>query len=84
MRPSSCTRVQSTDCSPPVSQVLAPSARSVNINAAIMDMYLEHLMPEMTQPGDDHNYGSAAMYDVMILQVGDVVDVGILRAHSRL
>lgn len=26
-------------------------------------------MPEITEPGDDGNYGSAAMYDVMILQV---------------
>lgn len=31
-------------------------------------MYLEHLLPEITQAGDDHNYGSSAMYDVMILQ----------------
>ena len=41
----------------------------MNINDQIMSMYLEHLLPEITQPGDDHNYGSAAMYDVMILQV---------------
>ena len=33
--------------------------------------YVEHLMPEITTPGDDHNYGSAAMLDVMILQVSE-------------
>ncbi|GAB4815345.1 hypothetical protein N2152v2_002391 [Parachlorella kessleri] len=55
---------------PPISfpQVLAPCSARVNINDQIMTMYLEHLLPEITQPGDDHNYGSAAMYDVMILQ----------------
>lgn len=50
-------------------QVLAPCSDRININSQIMDMYLEHLLPEIAQPGDDRNYGSAAMIDVMILQV---------------
>ncbi|KAL4451201.1 hypothetical protein ABPG77_009273 [Micractinium sp. CCAP 211/92] len=54
---------------PPITyeQVLAPCAL-VNINTSIMDMYLEHLLPEITGPGDDHNYGSSAMNDVTALQ----------------
>ncbi|KAL4422928.1 hypothetical protein ABPG75_009125 [Micractinium tetrahymenae] len=54
---------------PPITyeQVLAPCAL-VNINASIMDMYLEHLLPEIAAPGDDHNYGSSAMNDVTVLQ----------------
>lgn len=39
------------------------------MNQSILKLYLEHLLPEITSPGDDGNYGSAAMYDVMILQV---------------
>ena len=33
-----------------------------------MDMYLGHLLAGITSPGDDNNYGSAAMYDVLCLQ----------------
>ena len=33
-----------------------------------MDLYLQELMPGITQPGDDNNYGSAAMQDVLCLQ----------------
>ena len=53
---------------PPCPQVLHSPAL-VNINSSIMDMYLEHLLPEITAPGDDHNYGSSAMHDVTVLQV---------------
>lgn len=49
-------------------QVLAPSAR-VNINSQVLSMYLDHLLPEIAAPGDDHNYGSSAMNDVTALQV---------------
>jgi chorismate mutase len=49
-------------------QVLWPSAADVNVNPKIMDMYLNHLLPETTPVGDDRNYGSAAMHDVIILQ----------------
>lgn len=49
-------------------EVLWPPAAGVNVNEKIMDMYIGHLLPEIALPGDDKNYGSAAMYDVMILQ----------------
>ena len=50
-------------------QVLAPCARAININADVMALYLDHLLPGITAPGDDGNYGSAACYDVLCLQV---------------
>lgn len=49
-------------------QILWPPAANVNINSKIMDMYLNHLLPAITEPGDDSNYGSAALHDVVILQ----------------
>lgn len=49
-------------------QVLWPAAADVNLNPKIMDMYLNHMLPETTPEGDDRNYGSAAMHDVIILQ----------------
>ena len=49
-------------------QVLAPCAESINLNSLIMDLYLHELMPGITEPGDDNNYGSAAMQDVLCLQ----------------
>ena len=52
-----------------LAQVLAPGSETININDQIMAMYLDHLLPEITQPGDDMNYGSCAMDDVMVLQV---------------
>lgn len=48
--------------------VLYPAAKEVNVNNAIMEMYLEHLLPGIAVEGDDGQYGSSAMYDVMILQ----------------
>ena len=51
------------------SQVLAPYARDININDKVMALYLDHLLPGITQPGTDNNYGSSAMYDVLALQV---------------
>ena len=48
--------------------MLYPAAKEVNVNNAIMDMYLEHLLPGISETGDDGQYGSSAMYDVMILQ----------------
>ncbi|KAL4857493.1 Glycosyltransferase family protein 64 protein C5 [Chlorella vulgaris] len=55
---------------PPITyeQVLAPCSTVVNINNAILDMYLQDLLPEISVPGDDHNYGSSAMNDVTALQ----------------
>ena len=55
---------------PPRAQVLSPAAvRAVSINPTILGMYLDHLLPEIAAPGDDHNYGSSAMNDVTALQV---------------
>ena len=50
-------------------QVLAPYAKDININGEVMDMYLRHLLPGITRAEDDGNYGSAACYDVLCLQV---------------
>lgn len=50
-------------------QVLAPYARDININDKVMALYLDHLLPGITDPGTDNNYGSSAMYDVLALQV---------------
>ncbi|EIE23707.1 chorismate mutase [Coccomyxa subellipsoidea C-169] len=52
----------------PLFAVLAPFAREININDKIMQLYLDHLVPGITQPGDDNNYGSAACHDVLALQ----------------
>ncbi|BDA47666.1 Chorismate mutase 1, chloroplastic [Coccomyxa sp. Obi] len=49
-------------------EVLAPCARRININDKIFSLYLDHLIPGITQPGDDNNYGSAALSDVLTLQ----------------
>ncbi len=51
-----------------VLQVLAPCAERININADIMALYLDQLLPGITAPEDDGNYGSAACYDVLCLQ----------------
>ena len=49
-------------------QILVPWAKSINLNRQIMDLYLTELMPGITEPGDDNNYGSSAMQDVLCLQ----------------
>lgn len=49
-------------------QVLAPCAEAINLNNVVMDLYLHELVPGITEPGDDNNYGSAAMQDVLCLQ----------------
>lgn len=51
-----------------VHQVLAPGASSININNRIMELYLHHILPNITQPGDDSNYGSSVTHDVWALQ----------------
>lgn len=50
-------------------QVLAPCAAAINVNQTLLALYIHRLLPSITQPGDDGNYGSAGMYDVMALQV---------------
>ena len=49
-------------------QVLAPYHRTINVNDQIMHLYLHQLLSAITAPGDDSNYGSAAVYDVLCLQ----------------
>lgn len=49
--------------------VLARYARYINLNPRIMDLYLDTILPGITQPGDDTHYGSAATQDVLALQV---------------
>ncbi|GBG64980.1 hypothetical protein CBR_g48729 [Chara braunii] len=49
-------------------KVLCPGAEAVNVNLAIWKMYLEWLLPQLAEEGDDRNYGSAATCDVMCLQ----------------
>ena len=64
--------------------VLAPGASAaVNINARILGMYLEHLLPEIAAPGDDNNYGSSAMHDVTVLQVRVRVCVRVLQTGRQ-
>ena len=48
--------------------MLAPYHRSINLNSQIMQLYITQLLSAITAPGDDSNYGSAAMYDVLCLQ----------------
>ena len=49
-------------------QDLAPYHREVNVNAEILAMYTDHLLLGITEPGNDNNYGSSAMLDVLCLQ----------------
>jgi hypothetical protein len=54
---------------------LAPYARDININEKVMALYLDNLLPGITQPGTDNNFGSSAMYDVLALQVSNILNV---------
>ena len=38
-----------------------------------MALYLEAILPGISAPGQDNNFGSSAMYDVLALQVGGPV-----------
>ena len=67
-----------------------PQAKGINLNKQIMDLYLQELMPGITEPGDDNNYGSAAMQDVLCLQAlskrihyGKFVAEAKYRAHPE-
>ena len=55
---------------PPIvfKDVLHPCAESININDRIMSMYVDNLLPEMCEGGDDNNYGSASLCDLACLQ----------------
>jgi chorismate mutase len=48
-------------------EVLAPGAKAINLNDRIVQVYLDKIMPGITQTSDDNNYGSTAMHDVLCL-----------------
>ncbi|CAG8695718.1 3352_t:CDS:2 [Dentiscutata erythropus] len=47
-------------------QILKPN--NINVNAKIMEFYVEQIVPSLCAMEDDQNYGSAATRDVMCLQ----------------
>ncbi|XP_022957706.1 chorismate mutase 1, chloroplastic-like [Cucurbita moschata] len=49
-------------------QVPHPGADSININEKVRSMYFESLIPKLVKEGDDGNYGSAAVCDMICLQ----------------
>ncbi|CAI8595251.1 unnamed protein product [Vicia faba] len=49
-------------------QVLHPIADSININDNVWSVYFKVLIPQLVKEGDDGNYGSSAVCDVMCLQ----------------
>ncbi|KAI5442889.1 Chorismate mutase 1-like protein [Lathyrus oleraceus] len=49
-------------------QVLHPIAESININGNVWSVYFRNLIPQLVKEGDDGNYGSSAVCDVMCLQ----------------
>jgi len=49
--------------------VLHPIAESININDNVWSVYFRVLIPQLVKEGDDGNYGSSAVCDVMCLQV---------------
>lgn len=53
----------------PVASMLHARAGALNINVEILDVYLSTILPAFTDAGDDAQYGSSAMYDVLLLQV---------------
>ncbi|KAJ2690281.1 chorismate mutase aro7 [Coemansia spiralis] len=42
--------------------------QNINVNEDIFDMYVNTVVPGITQPGDDTNYGSSATRDIECLQ----------------
>ena len=61
--------VHADDLSSFLLQILAPFNKEINLNSKIMSHYIDDLLPRITSPGDDGNYGSSAFHDVIILQV---------------
>lgn len=49
-------------------QILHPFAATININPSIWKLYFDELLPNFTIEGDDGNYGSTAVCDVLCLQ----------------
>ena len=42
---------------------------TISLNEEIMQLYLETLVPAISEPGDDLNHVSTCMFDVQLLQV---------------
>ncbi|KAI5060038.1 hypothetical protein GOP47_0024458 [Adiantum capillus-veneris] len=49
-------------------QVLHDCASTININPLIWKLYFDELLPRFSSKGDDGNYGSTAVCDVLCLQ----------------
>lgn len=65
-------------------EVLHPAGKAINLNAEIMSLYLCSLLPKICEPGDDSNYGSAAMHDVAVLQaLSKRIHFGLFVAESK-
>lgn len=65
-------------------QVLAPYNKEINVNERVKELYIDHLLPRVAARGDDNNYGSSAMYDVLALQVSDYFQNSCLSLWSLL
>jgi chorismate mutase len=48
--------------------VLHPISKSININERVWNMYFHDLLPSLVKKGDDGNYGSTAVCDLICLQ----------------
>ncbi len=56
----------------------------VNVNAQIMRMYVDELVPFISADGDDANYGSCAVIDVHLLQaLSKRIHYGMFIAESK-
>ncbi|GAX84171.1 hypothetical protein CEUSTIGMA_g11594.t1 [Chlamydomonas eustigma] len=53
---------------PPISYAPVLAHNEINLNASILRVYVKEVLPGITSPGDDNNYGSSAMLDVAVLQ----------------
>jgi chorismate mutase len=40
----------------------------INLNPKLYKIYVEKIVPAITKPGDDQNYGTSATRDVEVLQ----------------
>ncbi|KAK4536919.1 hypothetical protein CDCA_CDCA10G2944 [Cyanidium caldarium] len=53
---------------PPLQEERVLHPNDVNVNARILRLYIDHVVPRVTEAGDDKNYGSSAVNDVTCLQ----------------
>lgn len=61
---------------------LHPAA--VNLNARIMNLYTQRVLPALCRPGDDQQHGSAIVSDVAVLQaISKRVHYGMFVAESK-